>query len=50
MKQKIYSLDQLIPLIEAHRQVGKSIVVTNGCFDLLHIGHVRYLQAAKHLG
>ena len=50
MKQKIYSLDQLIPLIAAHRQVGESIVFTNGCFDLLHIGHVRYLQAAKHLG
>jgi D-glycero-beta-D-manno-heptose 1-phosphate adenylyltransferase len=32
------------------RYVGKSIVFTNGCFDILHVGHVRYLAAAKQLG
>ncbi len=31
-------------------RVGKKIVFTNGCFDLLHVGHVRYLQAARNLG
>jgi rfaE bifunctional protein nucleotidyltransferase chain/domain len=32
------------------RSAGKKIVATNGCFDLLHVGHVRYLQAARALG
>jgi D-glycero-beta-D-manno-heptose 1-phosphate adenylyltransferase len=44
------SLDSLIPLIETLKQQGKRIVTTNGCFDLLHVGHVRYLQASKALG
>lgn len=37
-------------LAEAWRGAGKRIVLANGCFDLLHVGHVRYLQAAKSLG
>jgi D-glycero-beta-D-manno-heptose 1-phosphate adenylyltransferase len=32
------------------REAGQKLVVTNGCFDLLHVGHVRYLQAARALG
>lgn len=32
------------------RSAGEKIILTNGCFDLLHVGHVRYLQAAKKLG
>ena len=32
------------------RYAGKTIVFTNGCFDILHVGHVRYLAAAKRLG
>ena len=40
LKEKVYSL----------RQAGKQVVFTNGCFDLLHIGHVRYLQEARQLG
>jgi len=32
------------------QQEGKRLVVTNGCFDLIHVGHVRYLQAARGLG
>ncbi len=34
----------------AHQEAGERIVFTNGCFDLLHIGHTRYLEEAKHLG
>ena len=47
---KIKSLDVLSPLIEAERNKGKRIVFTNGCFDLLHAGHVKYLQKARNLG
>ena len=36
--------------VESHRRSGKKVVFTNGCFDLLHIGHVRYLQTARKLG
>lgn len=47
---KIKSLDVLSALIEAERNKGKRIVFTNGCFDLLHAGHVKYLQKARSLG
>jgi len=36
--------------VAAHQKAGERIVFTNGCFDLLHIGHTRYLEEAKHLG
>lgn len=39
-----------IPIIEEWHHQGKKIVFTNGCFDLLHIGHVFYLEEAKSLG
>lgn len=42
--------DQLVLLLQAGRIQGKRIVFTNGCFDLMHVGHTRYLQAAKDLG
>jgi len=42
--------DQLVLLLQAARTQGKRIVFTNGCFDLMHVGHTRYLQAAKDLG
>jgi rfaE bifunctional protein nucleotidyltransferase chain/domain len=48
--RKILSLDQLLSTLSAERAGGKRIVLTNGCFDLMHIGHTRYLQAAKALG
>jgi D-glycero-beta-D-manno-heptose 1-phosphate adenylyltransferase len=48
--RKILSLDQLLSTLSAERAGGKRIVFTNGCFDLMHIGHTRYLQAAKALG
>ena len=40
----------LTPLIEQERTNGRLVVFTNGCFDLLHAGHVKYLQAARQLG
>lgn len=36
--------------LDAHRAAGRTIVLANGCFDLLHVGHVRYLEAAKREG
>jgi D-beta-D-heptose 7-phosphate kinase/D-beta-D-heptose 1-phosphate adenosyltransferase len=50
MSVKVVTRDQLVPLLQAARTQGKRIVFTNGCFDLMHIGHTRYLQAAKALG
>lgn len=47
---KIKSLDVLTTLIAAEKKSGKRIVFTNGCFDLLHAGHVKYLQKARDLG
>jgi rfaE bifunctional protein nucleotidyltransferase chain/domain len=48
--QKILSRDELKQRVAAWRQAGESITLANGCFDLLHVGHVRYLHAAKKLG
>jgi rfaE bifunctional protein nucleotidyltransferase chain/domain len=50
MSQKIIELRELSDRCEKLREAGKKIVATNGCFDLLHVGHVRYLQAARALG
>ena len=50
MKQKIKERTELIGLIKDLKRKGKRIVFTNGCFDLLHIGHIRYLEEAKTLG
>lgn len=50
MSTKIVSHEQLRAALARERAAGKRIVFTNGCFDLLHIGHTRYLQAAKSLG
>ena len=47
---KVVSLNQLQQAREQLRHAGKSVVFTNGCFDLLHPGHVRYLQEARSLG
>lgn len=48
--QGIYQLEQLQPEILLHPERWRPLVLTNGCFDLLHVGHVRYLQTAKTLG
>ena len=48
--QKICTPSLLQNILAGERQKGKTIVFTNGCFDLLHVGHVKYLQAARQLG
>jgi len=40
----------LLPILDGYRERGKTIVFGNGCFDLVHVGHIRYLEAAKELG
>jgi rfaE bifunctional protein nucleotidyltransferase chain/domain len=50
MSPKIIELEELSDRCEKLRSAGKKIVATNGCFDLLHVGHVRYLWAARALG
>ncbi len=47
---RVVGLGELARLREQWRQEGKRLVLTNGTFDLLHVGHVRYLQAARELG
>jgi D-glycero-beta-D-manno-heptose 1-phosphate adenylyltransferase len=47
---KILSLDQLLRERECLGRQGRRVVFTNGCFDLLHPGHIRYLQEARRLG
>ncbi|MBX5448538.1 MAG: adenylyltransferase/cytidyltransferase family protein [Thermogemmatispora sp.] len=42
--------EQLAALVHRRQQAGERAVFTNGCFDLLHLGHVRYLQEARALG
>jgi len=47
---KILSREELQRRVADWRRAGESITLANGCFDLLHVGHVRYLHAAKQLG
>lgn len=47
---KILSRSALVARIEEHRARGERIVLANGCFDVLHVGHVRYLEGAKQEG
>ncbi len=47
---KIFDRAALRRQIETWRRAGDRIILTNGCFDLLHVGHVRYLRGAKALG
>jgi len=48
--ERIRSRQSLIDAVERERSSGKTIVLANGCFDLLHVGHIRYLEGAKALG
>lgn len=49
-KRKIHTLETLLPLVNAWKEANQKIVFTNGCFDLLHPGHVDYLNKAADLG
>lgn len=48
--KKLYSLTQLTKIIEGQKKKGKQVVLANGCFDLIHIGHIRYLKESKKKG
>ncbi len=50
MRNKIISAEELAACATKLRAEGRKLVFTNGCFDLLHVGHVRYLQTARDLG
>jgi rfaE bifunctional protein nucleotidyltransferase chain/domain len=50
LSSKIKSCRELAPILRGLRAGGKVVVFTNGCFDLLHAGHVRYLAAARREG
>ncbi|HEX2965901.1 MAG TPA: adenylyltransferase/cytidyltransferase family protein, partial [Syntrophorhabdaceae bacterium] len=50
MGKVIGSREELKKIIDEERNKGKKIVFGNGCFDLLHVGHIRYLSGAKSLG
>ena len=47
---KVLAPAQLAEALDSYRKQNKKVVFTNGCFDLLHVGHVRYLEQAKSLG
>ena len=47
---KILSVEEMARRAEEIRESGGRLVLTNGCFDLLHVGHVRYLEQARELG
>ena len=49
-KDKILTRTQLPATLAGWRAQGRKVVFTNGCFDLLHLGHVDYLEQARHLG
>ncbi len=50
VENKLIQLSQAKKIIDVHRATGKRIVFTNGCFDLLHVGHITYLHQAAELG
>src|SRR5512139_2471499 len=50
MTSKVKTVHELRPVLEILRAAGKKIVFTNGCFDLIHTGHTRYLAIARSLG
>lgn len=50
MGQIVDTINHLKSIIDREKEQGKRVVFGNGCFDLLHVGHVRYLKGAKALG
>jgi D-glycero-beta-D-manno-heptose 1-phosphate adenylyltransferase len=49
-RSKILSVEQLVPKLREHKSRGERIVLANGCFDVLHVGHSRYLEGARREG
>lgn len=49
-REKLVSYSELAVWRQRFRSTGRKLVVTNGCFDLLHLGHVTYLETARNLG
>lgn len=50
MIEKLRTLDETLDLVRRTRRRGGTVVLANGCFDLLHVGHIRYLQGARREG
>lgn len=50
INQKIKTLNELIPVVAKLKSQNKKIITTNGVFDILHLGHAKYLERAKRLG
>ena len=50
LKEKVVSQDQALKELKAWREKNKKIVFTNGCFDIIHPGHIDYLSQARDLG
>lgn len=48
--EKLKSINEINKIVENLKKHGKKIVLANGCFDILHVGHIRYLREAKKLG
>ncbi|MCS4136410.1 D-glycero-beta-D-manno-heptose 1-phosphate adenylyltransferase [Salinibacter ruber] len=49
-ESSVYGSTELAPIVEDWKDVGEKVVFTNGCFDIIHVGHVSYLYEAKNLG
>ena len=47
---KVRQIEELKVLVRQHQKSGRKVVFANGCFDLIHVGHIRYLESAKALG
>lgn len=50
LHQKILPRNEIVSILQQSKVEGNVVVTTNGCFDVLHLGHLRYLQAARQLG
>jgi len=50
LKNKLLSLSDLVPVVQNRKAEGEKLVFTNGCFDLIHVGHLRYLEKARQSG
>ena len=50
MRKKIYKQSDLIKQLKKYKKKGQTVVTTNGVFDIIHLGHIEYLEKAKNLG